>query len=124
MPKKYPFYELLKKYTDIDEDFINTFFKEFKIGHELEFNINDLFIECKEVLEILYKYQDKKYLYKILIDTFKNDCSIYTKLNKYIIDNLIVEISYGNISIKRNYIIDVNLLYKYRYYYFYSYTFY
>ena len=41
MPKKYPFYELLKKYTDIDEDFIDTFFKEFKIGHELEFNINE-----------------------------------------------------------------------------------
>lgn len=86
--------------------------------------INDLFIECREVLEILYKYQDKKYLYKILVDTFKNDCSIYTKLNKYIIDNYIVEISYGNISIKRNYIINVNLLYRYRYSYFYSYTFY
>jgi len=41
MPKKYPFFELLKKYTDIDEDFIDTFFKEFKIGHELEFNINE-----------------------------------------------------------------------------------
>jgi phage anti-repressor protein len=41
MPKKYTFVELLKKYTLIDEDFIDTFFKKFKIGHELEFHILD-----------------------------------------------------------------------------------
>ena len=41
MPKKYTFIELLKKYTIIDVDFIDTFFKKFKIGHELEFHITD-----------------------------------------------------------------------------------
>jgi hypothetical protein len=41
MPKKYSFIELLKKYTTIDFDFIDTFFKHFKINHELEFNIVD-----------------------------------------------------------------------------------
>ena len=42
MPKKYTFTELLKKYTIIDRDFIDTFFKKFKIGHELEFHIIDV----------------------------------------------------------------------------------
>ena len=42
MPKKkYSFTELLKKYTTIDIKFIDTFFKQFKIGHELEFHIYD-----------------------------------------------------------------------------------
>jgi len=35
------FIKLLKEYTNIDRDFINTFFKKFKIGHELDFNIKD-----------------------------------------------------------------------------------
>jgi len=32
---------LLKKHTDIDIDFIDAFFKEYKIGSDLEFNIKD-----------------------------------------------------------------------------------
>lgn len=35
------FIELLKKHTNIDEDFIDTFFKKFKIGGELDFDIED-----------------------------------------------------------------------------------
>lgn len=35
------FIKLLKKHTNIDEDFIDTFFKTFKIGGELEFDILD-----------------------------------------------------------------------------------
>ena len=35
------FIELLKKHTTIDIKFINTFFKKFKIGGELDFDIND-----------------------------------------------------------------------------------
>lgn len=35
------FVKLLKKYTDIDEDFIDIFFNKFKIGGELEFEIKD-----------------------------------------------------------------------------------
>ena len=35
------FINLLKKYTNIDTDFINTFFKNFKIGGELDFHIKD-----------------------------------------------------------------------------------
>jgi len=33
--------KLLKKYTTIDEDFIDTFFKKFKIGGDLDFDIED-----------------------------------------------------------------------------------
>lgn len=35
------FMKLLKKHTDIDSDFIDTFFKKFKIGGELEFEIDE-----------------------------------------------------------------------------------
>ena len=35
------FINLLKKHTNIDIDFINTFFKKFKIGAELDFDIKD-----------------------------------------------------------------------------------
>jgi hypothetical protein len=34
------FINLLKKHTNIDIKFINTFFKKFKIGGELDFDIN------------------------------------------------------------------------------------
>jgi len=36
------FIKLLKKHTNIDEDFIDTFFKKFKIGGELDFDIEDI----------------------------------------------------------------------------------
>ena len=42
--QNYSFIELLKKYTDIDKSFINTFFSKFKIGNELKFDIKDLTI--------------------------------------------------------------------------------
>lgn len=35
------FINLLKKHTNIDIKFINTFFKKFKIGGELDFDIKD-----------------------------------------------------------------------------------
>jgi phage anti-repressor protein len=35
------FISLLKKYTNIDKKFIDTFFKKFRIGHELDFDINE-----------------------------------------------------------------------------------
>ena len=41
MPKNNVFVSLLKQYTNIDVDFINTFFKKFKIGGELNFDIKD-----------------------------------------------------------------------------------
>jgi hypothetical protein len=43
MPKNQDsvFIILLKKYTNIDEDFIDTFFTKFKIGGELDFDIED-----------------------------------------------------------------------------------
>lgn len=44
------FIDLLKKYTDINKTFIDTFFKKFKIGGELEFDIKDKIVA--EYLEI------------------------------------------------------------------------
>ena len=35
------FIKLLKANTNIDEDFIDTFFNKFKIGGELDFDINN-----------------------------------------------------------------------------------
>jgi hypothetical protein len=41
MPKNNVFVSLLKQHTNIDIGFINTFFKKFKIGGELNFDIKD-----------------------------------------------------------------------------------
>jgi len=41
MPKNSIFVSLLKQHTNIDVDFIDTFFKKFKIGSELNFDIRD-----------------------------------------------------------------------------------
>ena len=38
------FITLLKKHTNIDTKFINTFFKKFKIGGELDFDIKDIMV--------------------------------------------------------------------------------
>ena len=46
------FIQLLKKHTTIDKDFINTFFRKFKIGGELNFDIKDI-DEYKALLLIL-----------------------------------------------------------------------
>jgi len=50
MNKNTTFISLLKKYTNIDRDFINTFFKKFKIGEELNFDIID--VDVAKYLEI------------------------------------------------------------------------
>ena len=41
MSKDTVFITLLKKHTNIDVDFINTFFKQYKIGSDLDFHIQD-----------------------------------------------------------------------------------
>lgn len=63
------FIKLLKKHTTIDEDFIDTFFKKFKIGGELDFEIEDnkiakyLGIEVKTLRDRLLNRYSKKKLY-------------------------------------------------------------
>ena len=44
------FINLLKQYTTIDTKFIETFFKKFKIGEELDFHIKD--IDVAKYLEV------------------------------------------------------------------------
>ena len=39
------FISLSKKHTDIDKSFINTFFRKFKIGDKLDFNIK-IYLSC------------------------------------------------------------------------------
>jgi len=84
--------------------------------------ILELFIEAKETLEVLNKYKNYDYLYKIFIKTFKDACNEYSILNKNIIENTITQLIYNNEIIKRLYVIDFNNLTMYRYGLF-SYTF-
>jgi len=56
------FVDLLKKYTNIDKDFINIFFKKFKIGQELNFNIKD--IDIAKYLDINIETLRKRLLNK------------------------------------------------------------
>ena len=58
MTKKYSFTELLKKYTSIDEEFIDMFFNKFKIGNDLEFNIDE--IDIAKYLNIKVKSLRKR----------------------------------------------------------------
>ncbi len=64
------FINLLKQYTNIDIEFINTFFKKFKIGAELNFDIKDIDIA--------------NYLDISLINLRKRLSNLYSKTKIYI----------------------------------------
>ena len=51
------FVSLLKQHTNIDIEFINTFFKKFKIGGELNFEIKEILIDGDQELQSLYGEQ-------------------------------------------------------------------
>ena len=71
------FVKLLKKYTDIDDDFIETFFNKFKIGGELEFEIEDkniakyLGVDLSTLRKRLNNAFSKKKLYYEKVDYIK-----------------------------------------------------
>lgn len=66
--------------------------------------INDLFNECKDILDILNKYSNEIYLYKLLVKLFKESCAEYTKVFNYVAKNQRYKIIYGNKIITRDYI--------------------
>lgn len=68
------FIKLLKENTNIDEDFIDTFFKNFKIGGELDYDIKDVSVSnyLNTALSTIRKrlnnsFSKKKDLLKMLI---------------------------------------------------------
>ena len=77
------FVSLLKQYKNIDVGFINTFFKKFKIGGELNFDIEDK--------------NASKYLGISLITTRKRLSNAYSKTNK-----LIENVDYIKIKTKKH----------------------
>ncbi len=74
---KNKFSDLLKKYTTIDEDFIDTFFNEFKIGDDLDFTIKDshvaeyLDIKLETLRERLTNRFSKNEIYIYKVDYIK-----------------------------------------------------
>jgi hypothetical protein len=64
------FIHLLKKHTNIDQRFINIFFKKFKIGGEFDFDIKDINIA--------------KYLGITLINLRKRLLNSYSKTKRFI----------------------------------------
>lgn len=85
------FIKLLKKYTNIDEDFIDTFFSKFYIGGDLEFDIDEKDI-CK------YLNIKKKTLRKRLLN-------IYSNYINYIenIDYVIIKLNDNKVKYYTNY---------------------
>lgn len=84
LKKDTTFIELLKSHTNIDEDFIDTFFKKFKIGGELDFDIED-----KKVSEYL----------GIKLITLRNRLNnAYSKTKRFIEKVDYVRIKSGNTS--------------------------
>lgn len=71
------FIKLLKEYTNIDTDFINTFFKKFTIGGELEFHLKDidvakyLDIQLKTLRDRLSNKHSKNKIYMEKVDYVK-----------------------------------------------------
>jgi hypothetical protein len=84
--------------------------------------ITEIFDECKIILDILNKYKNIDKFYIILVKTFRENCDEYIILNKYIMENDRSKIIYNKTIIKRNYVIDFDLLKNLRYSY-YSYSF-
>jgi hypothetical protein len=72
--------------------------------------ITEIFDESKIMLEILNKYKNIDKFYLILVKTFRETCDEYTSLNKYIMENDRTKIIYDKTVIKRNYVIDFDLL--------------
>jgi phage anti-repressor protein len=84
MIKSNIFVSLLKEHTNIDVNFIETFFKKFKIGGELNFDIED-----KDVA---------KYLGINLITLRKRLANIYSKTKKFIKNVDYIKIQSGKTS--------------------------
>lgn len=82
--KDHTFIELLKKYTDIDIQFINTFFKKFRIGGDLNFDILD-----KDIA---------KYLDIALITLRKRLSNEYSKTKRFIENVDFIKVNTGNKS--------------------------
>lgn len=69
-------------------------------------SIDSLFIECREILEILNNTKET-YLYKLIVNSFKDPqlCSVdYKKLADYLIYNQVWQIKYKENNIIRNHI--------------------
>jgi len=81
------FIKLLKEYTTIDTTFINTFFKKFKVGGELDFEIKDTNVA--------------KYLNVNLINIRKRLNNMFTKTKKFIekVDYIKIKSNTTNASI-------------------------
>ena len=81
------FIKLLKEYTTIDKSFINTFFKKFKVGGELDFDIKDSNVA--------------KYLNVNLINIRKRLNNMFTKTKKFIenVDFIKIKSNKSNASI-------------------------
>ena len=78
------FIELLKSHTNIDKDFIETFFKKFKIGGELDFDIKD---------------SDASKFLGITLGTLRNRLkNVYSKTKRFIEKVDYIRIKTGNTS--------------------------
>ncbi len=78
------FISLLKQHTNIDVEFINTFFKKFKIGGELNFDIKDIDVA--------------KYLGISVINIRKRLANVYSKTKKFFENVDFIKIKTGNTS--------------------------
>jgi len=85
-------------------------------------DVTELFKNIYDVLNIFDRYNEK-YLYKLLIKLFTENCYEYSLLDDYIIKNQIYTIQLNKTIIERKYIKNFQLLYNMRWSYYYSYQF-
>lgn len=111
------FIKLLKKHTNIDEDFIDTFFKKFKIGSELDFDIEDKNVAkflgitlatLRNRLKNVYS-KNKRFIERVDFIRVKsgNTSSVSFMLNYQCFEKLAMSGDSANSEIVRNYFVKL-----------------
>ena len=111
------FIELLKKYTIIDKDFIDTFFKKFRIGGELSFHLKDkdvaehLGINLQTLRERLSNKYAKTKIYIEKVDYVKiktgSTSSVTYMINYQCFERLAMSGNSGESETIRNYFVKL-----------------
>jgi hypothetical protein len=98
MNKDNNFIELLKTHTDIDKKFINTFFKKFKIGGDLDFDLKDINVA--------------KYLGIELLTLRKRLLNQYSKVKRFFVNVDYIKIKSGKSAASLTYMINYSAFEK------------
>ena len=95
MNKNSVFITLLKKHTDIDKKFIDVFFKKFKIGGELNFDIKDKYVANYLGIELIIRgHSDSFANSTLLVNGLPTDNGLFDIFITDVINTIFILIVY------------------------------